>query len=62
METKELKIYEKELKIYEKEFLTELIDERIAKIDSGIISYGSKADNEEYKQVYQDILTKINNL
>lgn len=54
METKELTTYEKEL-------LTEVINVYIDKIDSGTISYGSEADNEEYKKVLYRILDKMSN-
>lgn len=44
---------------YEKELLIEVITERIEKINNRTISYGSKEDNEEYKQEYENILEKV---
>ena len=44
---------------YEKELLIELLTEHIEKIDNKSISYGSQADNEEYKKEYENILEKI---
>lgn len=46
----------------EKELLIELLVERIEKIDSKTISYGSQADNEEYKKEYENILEKVRSL
>lgn len=49
----------KKFEQYEKELLIELLTERIEKIDNKTISYGSQADNEEYKREYKNILEKV---
>jgi hypothetical protein len=46
----------------EKELLIELLVERIENIDNKSISYGSQADNEEYKKEYENILEKVKSL
>ena len=53
---------EKKFKEYEKELLIELLVERIEKINNKTISYGSQADNEEYKREYENILEKVKSI
>ena len=44
---------------YEICLIIELIHNHIENINSGIITYGSKENDEEYKQDYQNILNKL---
>ena len=44
---------------YEISLIKELVYTHIEEINSGTITYGSKEDDAEYKQDYQNILNKL---